>query len=59
MVFIQVTCCVLDTLTEMEQFVFSERANHTNHEGSVSLTIYDRLTQIKHLRLMRYEYTYM
>jgi hypothetical protein len=50
----QVNCQVLTILTEMEQFVFSERCNHTNHDGTVALTIYDRLTQVKHLRMLRY-----
>jgi hypothetical protein len=50
----QVNCQVLDQLTVMEQFVFSERSNHTNHDGTVVLTLYDRLTQVRHLRILRY-----
>jgi hypothetical protein len=50
----QVNCQVLTILTEMEQFVFSERCNHTNHDGTVALTIYDRLTQVKHIKMLRY-----
>jgi hypothetical protein len=51
---LQVNCCVLQQLTPLEQFVFSERANHTVHKGSVKLTIYDQFTMLDTLRLHRF-----
>ena len=30
---LEIACCIMEDLTVLEQFVFSERANFTNHEG--------------------------
>jgi hypothetical protein len=51
--FFQVNCCILKQLTPLEQFVFSERANHTVHKGSVKLTIYDQFVMLDTLRMHR------
>jgi hypothetical protein len=49
----QVNCCVMRDLTPLEEFVFSERANNTVHQGSVKLTIYDQFRMLETLRLHR------
>jgi hypothetical protein len=52
-VMFQVNCCVLRDLTPLEEFVFSERANHTVHQGNIKLTIYDQFRMLDTLRLHR------
>jgi hypothetical protein len=50
---LQVDATIMYPLTEEEQFVFSERANASNQEGQVRLTVLDRIYHIRNLRTLR------
>jgi hypothetical protein len=52
-VVVQVDATIMFPLTEEEQFIFSERANHSNQEGQVRLTVMDRIYHIRGLRTLR------
>jgi hypothetical protein len=50
---LQVDATIMYPLSEEEQFVFSERANASNQEGQVRLTVLDRIYHIRNLRTLR------
>jgi hypothetical protein len=54
LIIVQVDCTIMYPLTEEEQFIFSERANASNQEGQVRITVLDRIYHIQHLRTLRF-----
>jgi hypothetical protein len=50
---VQVDATIMFPLTDEEQFIFSERANASNQEGQVRLTVLDRIYHIRNLRTLR------